>query len=77
MNKSKFLSLLLYIKSYIDSLMPTKANKTDVELYIEKTRLSIGADKKLNVEFKGTNHLDDCKSIVEAIIKLDSLLPKV
>ena len=79
LKRTKFMSSMLYLKSYMDKLFDTKANKTDVESLEDKVSKSIEAigldeNKDYKVEFHETNNLDDCDTIIKAILKLDSLL---
>lgn len=76
MSKIKELYTILHIKSYIDELFSKKADVSDAQKAFRKIKATIGTNEQLDIEFKGTNNLDECKSLVEAIIKLDSLLPK-
>jgi hypothetical protein len=75
MKKTNIVYFLLCIKNYIDQIFSKKVDVEDAKKTFRKIKITIGADDKLEVVFKGTNNLDDCKSIAEALIKLDSLLP--
>lgn len=74
MKKTNIVYFLLCIKNYIDKIFSNKVNVEDAKKTFRKIKKTMGADDKLEIVFNGTNNLDDCKSIAEALIKLDSLL---
>ena len=74
MKKTNIVYFLLCIKNYIDKLFSNKVDVEDAKKTFRKIKKTIGVDDKLEIVFKDTNNLDDCKSIAEALIKLDSLL---
>lgn len=41
---------------------------------MSKLKTSIGFNDDITVTFTGTNNLDECKTLIEAILKLDSLI---
>lgn len=69
--------------SVLEAQLNDKQNKIDNRIdecesvtahAITQIKESLGTNEGVNVSFSGTNNLDDCKSIIEAILKLDSLL---
>lgn len=49
-------------------------NEEVIAAAFERTRKTIGADENIKVTFSGTNNLDGCESLLEAILLLDSKL---
>ena len=47
-------------------------NEEVIAATFERTRKTIGADENIKVTFSGTNNLDGCESLLEAILLLDA-----
>ena len=47
-------------------------NEEVIAAVFERTRKTIGADENIKVTFSGTNNLDGCESLLEAILLLDA-----
>jgi hypothetical protein len=49
-------------------------NEEVIAATFDRTRKTIGADENIKVTFSGTNNLDGCESLLEAILLLDAKL---
>ena len=75
-NNKEFTGLFRWYGSVIRPVISAAdIQKLDIAIQdISKLKTSIGFSDDITITFTGTNNLDECKTLIEAILKLDSLI---
>lgn len=75
-NNKEFTGLFRWYGSVIRPVISAAdIYKLDIAIQdMSKLKTSIGFNDDITVTFTGTNNLDECKTLIEAILKLDSLI---